>query len=507
MPRRSSCLALLVTLACTSGPAIDSDKPDTDTVDSEVPVDSDTEVVSDTEMPVDSDTDTDEVPPVGVEDWLLAFGGSGHEEIKGVAADSEGNVYLAGMYRDTLVIGTETLQPVEPGANQPDVFVASFDPSGTFRWAHGFGAVGEDGAHEITVGDDDRIYVLGVHKADLTVGSEVLTSHGSTDPFLVVYDADGAQLWARNWGGEFGETPRDMDVSDDGTIWITGSFTGAMTADDHHISATSEFGGLSDIFVMAVDGATRTAVGLRGFTGLGHDVGTAIAADTDGSVVIAVSYQEDLEVSPGVSFHSGGQNFDAGLIRLNTDGELDWAEAYGGPDGDELLGLDLDSDGQPYVAGVFGSAASFGGASLAGVGGLDIVVAAYTHDGAHRWSQAVSGGSFDLALDLEVAGDGVYVTGRFKEDLTVGTLPLAALGENYDALVARFATADGTAHWAASVGSVGEDMGAGIAVGGDGSVYVGGFVTGDVDFAAASHTPPGAGLDGFVVRWTEQPSL
>ena len=53
---------------------------------------------------------------------------------------------------------------------------------------------------------------VGVNVSALSVGSEQLVCNGSSDLYVVSYDADGNQLWAKSWGGD----NSGDDDSDDG---------------------------------------------------------------------------------------------------------------------------------------------------------------------------------------------------------------------------------------------------------------------------------------------------
>ena len=189
----------------------------------------------------------------------------------------------------------------------PDIYVASFGPSGDFRWARALGAADADVPFDIEVDSEDNVYLAGSHQAELIVGDVVLEAKGSQDVFVVSYDADGAQLWAKNWGGEYGETPRALSVNSEGDIFITGSFTGSFTADGLVVETSYTFGSLTDVFVLAVDGSTQEALWLRSFDGLGHDVGTAIVADPERSAdqLVLLRVRADGGVDDRCSVRSG----------------------------------------------------------------------------------------------------------------------------------------------------------------------------------------------------------
>jgi hypothetical protein len=494
-----------------SGPTPDSVPPPEDTViEDSTPVD-DT-FAMDTTPPDTTPADTtpadttpaDAAPPEGKPDWYKAFGGLGADEIKGVAADSLGNVYVVGIFTETLTIGTETFNPAQPGQSKSDTFVASFDSKGAFRWAHGFGAAGADTAYEVDVDGKDNVYVIGSHQSDLTIGAETLTCAGSSDLFLVSYDLNGVQLWAKSWGGEFGESPRDLSVNTEGDIFVTGSFQGTMTADGITATSGSNFG-LSEIFVLAVDGKTHNAMWIKVFHGPGYDVGTALVADKDRNAVIGISYQQTLEIGDGngTVFDSGGDNFNAGIVRLDNDGNVLWANEYGGTGSEEIIGLDMDTTGKIYATGVFSGTASFGGPNLVATSAHDIMLAGYAGNGTHLWSVAYTGDNFDQAQDLEVSGNGIYIVGRFKNDLTFGSTVLTTAPDDFDVFVGRFSTTDGAPVWVQALGSAGPDLGNGVGIGGDGGVFAGGHVKGDVTFNGILNPAPGAKIDSFLIRLSE----
>ena len=456
------------------------------------------------------ETGEEEVDPPSSADltWASFFGSSGAEDIKGVAADSNGNLYLTGAYGADFVIGNVTFTATQPGSGHMDAFVASFAPNGDFRWAHGFGAAEGDTPFEIAVDSADNVYVAGSHHQDLTIGSETLLSKGSQDIYVVSYAADGTQLWAKNWGGEYGETPRSLSVNAQGDIFITGSYNGAITADDITVeSVSSTFSLLSDIFVLAVDGATQQALWVKVFEGFDHDVGTAIVAAGDRSCVVGVSYRSNLIIGDdaGTEFQAGN-NFNIGIIRLDPDGEVMWAKEWGGAGSEEIIGMDLDSNGNIYLTGVFSDVVNFGGADIVGddPGVHDMMLVSYSPEGFHLWSHGFTGGGFDQGLDLEVRDYGVYISGRFKNDLNIQGSIINSLTENYDVFAARFSRIDGSLSWVNTAGGLGDDQGTGIGLGGDGSIYLAGsyksqFIVNGTTYESFN----GDYIDGFILRYFE----
>ena len=169
---------------------------------------------------------------------------------------------------------------------------------------------------------------------------------------------------------------------------------------------------------------------------------------------------------------------------------------------EEIIGLDLGAGGRAYFTGVFSDVANFGGDDLVGVDGHDMMLVAYAANGDHLWSVGYTGGSFDQALDLEVKGQGIYVTGRFTHDLNFGDLTLSS-PDNYDIFLGRFSTIDGSPVWVDSIGGEENDQGNGIGLAGDGGIFVGGYHNGPVTIGGTTTPAAASGNDNFVFRYTE----
>lgn len=85
--------------------------------------------------------------------------GSGDPYSQGMAtaADSEGNVYLAGFFSGTILLGTTTLT----SAGGADVFVAKWSSTGNrFLWAQRAGGPYDDGVWGIAV-SENHVYLTG----------------------------------------------------------------------------------------------------------------------------------------------------------------------------------------------------------------------------------------------------------------------------------------------------------------------------------------------------------
>lgn len=89
------------------------------------------------------------------------LGGDRNEEGLAVAADSQGNIYLAGRASSTNFPVKDAMQPKQAGGGQ-DAFIAKFTAGYQLAWATYFGGTaGTDNIHGIAIGPDDALFVTG----------------------------------------------------------------------------------------------------------------------------------------------------------------------------------------------------------------------------------------------------------------------------------------------------------------------------------------------------------
>jgi hypothetical protein len=109
--------------------------------------------------------------------WALSAGTGGSSQssrCNSLDTDSTGNLYLTGAFDGTGTFGTASLV----SAGGTDVYVASIDPNGTWRWIDNDGSNGYDYGYGIAVLDTDVTYVCGTYQnigyfGDFTLVSEM----------------------------------------------------------------------------------------------------------------------------------------------------------------------------------------------------------------------------------------------------------------------------------------------------------------------------------------------
>ena len=174
--------------------------------------------------------------------------------------------------------------------------------------------------------------------------------------------------------------------------------------------------------------------------GVGNDSANGIAVAGDGSVYLA-----------GVTDSFGAGRTDAVLLKLSDKGRLVWQRTWGGNSTEAATGVAVGPDESVYVTG---TTSSFGPGNPA-------FLLKFSAAGDLLWQRTWGGINVEFANGVAVAGDGsVYITG---ETLSFGSVR--------EAFLVKFSAA-GDLLWQEIWGGVLRDIATAVAVGSDGYVYV-----------------------------------
>ena len=131
--------------------------------------------------------------------WVIREGGTANDYARQVAIGPGGEIYLAGYFYDTLILSGQSFISV----GSQDIFLASYTADGALLWVQTAGGLMADYCGGVAVAPDGSPILLGHFYADIFIAGDTLTSAGSSDVFVVKYDAAGNHLWTDQSGGPF----------------------------------------------------------------------------------------------------------------------------------------------------------------------------------------------------------------------------------------------------------------------------------------------------------------
>ncbi len=148
--------------------------------------------------------------------------------------------------------------------------------------------------------------------------------------------------------------------------------------------------GLSAVWVLRLN-ADGTIAWQKGYGGYDEDFGSSILQTADGGFVVA-----------GGTLSLGPNIVDMWVLKLNSDGTVDWEKTYGGRTATEIRET-RNQQGNPDGYILAGTTTNFG------AGGFDVMILKLNPDGTIVWQKTYGGSYDDDAYDIEQTSDGGYV--------------------------------------------------------------------------------------------------
>ncbi len=156
--------------------------------------------------------------------WSKRFGSTDFDRGHSIAADSSGNILVAGEFYLTANFGGAALTSAGVG----DIFVTKLTPDGTHLWSRAAGGSYSDTATSITVDPSGNVLVTGTFGGTIDLGNGPLTQlGGGTDIFVAKYQPSGTPVWSKRLGGPSTDTSFSITSDSSGSVILGGNFFGS----------------------------------------------------------------------------------------------------------------------------------------------------------------------------------------------------------------------------------------------------------------------------------------
>lgn len=434
--------------------------------------------------------------------WAVQLGDAADQRLEAMAADAQGNVYLAGGYAGSLAaVGA-------PARNDTDLFLVKLDAAGKPGWMRSYASTVGRGPwpNALAVAPDaSSVTVTGGYAGNVDFGGGVRVLSAGADPaaegsrvLVARFDAAGKLLWARGFDG--GGSAQGMGVATDaaGNSWVVGFFAKRLVADQVTLTTPSDSGA----FVLALGPDGRALWGRSFGDGKGA-YAMGVALDGDGNGFVVGPFLGTVDFGDGPRTNS---SFDEFVVKLAPDGATRWSRQVrraGGYSSFAPWHVATAADGSVYVASDFSGSVDVGdGGAVPKSDDLEGFVYGYDRDGKLLWSRVLGGPGTQLCSGVAVDAGGVHVVGGYSGSVDLGTGPLASAGGG-DVFFGTYSPA-GKPLDARRFGDPASQFADGVAVDGRGAVFVGGHFEGTLNFGAGTLTSAGKS-DVFVARFAPGP--
>ncbi len=364
------------------------------------------------------------VPALGLAyQWHTFYGiPSGLFELRSVAVDPSGNVYLAGVSSATWG------SPLHAYSGDYDIVVIKLNSLGAYQWHTFYGAThtasadGDDEAFGIAADASGNVYVTGY--SDRTWegpgNTAPLNPHGGDAEywFVLKLDTNGAYQWHT-----FYQPGRAQAIALDASrnVYVTGLTSSEWGTPLHSASSTN---GRLAVLKLDTDGAHQWHTYYGGGSGGLDEAGYGIATDASSNVYVAgasvYNWLGDGNAAPIVAFSGGpGYSADMVVLKLTGAGAYQW-HTFAGADGYDDVAYGVAWGGNRVV--VAGESFSTWGSPLHAITGeRDIAVLQLTAAGARQWNTFYGSTANDFGTGVAVDANGTAYVGGYSSASWLGS--------------------------------------------------------------------------------------
>ncbi|MEO6442304.1 MAG: T9SS type A sorting domain-containing protein [Chitinophagales bacterium] len=333
--------------------------------------------------------------------WDKRFGGPDDDELRSMAATSDGGFILGGQsLSDT---GSEKS---EDNHGEYDVWIVKINANGNFQWDASYGGTDDDRLNAIQQTNDGG-YIMGSWTISPPSFDVTQAGKGSTDMWLVRADANGVKMWDSRFGGDSNEYLYALDKTSDG-----GFILGGYTQSGQNGDVTMAGQGGYDFWMVKTDGNGVKQWDKR-YGGLADEKGKSIYETADGGFILG-GWSESGISGDKTQDTKGGTDY--WLIKSDAHGNKLWDLDFGANAEDRMHDVPQTSDGG-YIIGGLSKSGLNGDKSEAGKGISDY------------WMVKISSGVSAQLFYADADGDGF---GNASIDTLAIAAPLGYVSDNTD---------------------------------------------------------------------------
>lgn len=308
------------------------------------------------------------------------------------------NTTVTGADQTTGFIQTSDGGFVSAGQTPGQANVFRLDASRNVLWQKNLGGSAASGAWSVAATSDGGFVAVGF--TDATDG-DATDNHGGRDGWVYKLDANGNLVWKHCMGGTSDDQFFSVLVNSDGTIMAAGQ----TNSNDDDVSGSH---GGADLWLVKLD-ASGNKLWSKCYGGSSDDLTGTVNTTSDGGYILTGSSGSKDGDIPG---NYGGD--DIVVLKLDANGNKQWANHYGGPDEEENSATIINPDGSIVIV----SSTAAGGNDVTGfhgAGGWDIWVLKLTSSGTKVWATACGTDYNEKGMGLTATTGGGYMVSGYTD--------------------------------------------------------------------------------------------
>ncbi|MES2748306.1 MAG: T9SS type A sorting domain-containing protein [Bacteroidota bacterium] len=347
-------------------------------------------------------------------DWQKSFGGSTDDHAQSIIQVTDGGYIIIGFTRSSNI-------DVVGSHGDSECWVIKLNATGIMEWQKPIGGSERDFGFKVKQTSDNGYIIAGATYSN--DGNITTTNHGQSDFWVIKLAANGNIQWQNTFGGSGADTAYSVDLTTDGGYILCGStssndgdVTGHHGSEDAWIIKLNSLGGLS--WQKAIGGSSSDRL---------YDI-----KNTSDGGYIAVGSTSSINGDLALDDHQGKQ----WSVKLDANGVIQWQKTYGGSGQDNALSVIETTTGGYIIAGSTNSSDGDVTGLHINDNYSDSWIVKLSTNGALQWQKTLGGMEIEIGTDIKQTSDGGYIFSGGASSIDGDVTGLHGIG-NLDAWVVK----------------------------------------------------------------------
>ena len=372
------------------------------------------------------------------------------------------------------------------------------------QWLEGIHGTDNDVGTDVARDPAGNPIYCGYFSSDtLFAGTQFLAQKSiETDAYVIKYNSNGDPVWMDNPGGPIGQKANSLAADISGNIYVTGTFLAGFSFGSSFLESLNGEDGM----LLKYDSEGNNIWGVS-LGSIGSVKCNKLVIDSEGYIYVSGFYSGPF-INIGDTTLNNNGDFDIFVAKYNPQGELLWAQSFGGPGGDYIIQMCEDEQDNIYISGGFKSdEITFGNYTFPN---LATTRASYVTkidpNGNIQWADSHTN-SYDqqyngITIDAE---NSIYIAGYFKGTFNFGTYTFITTGSQYDIMLIKY-NSSYEPQWARHIYSPDYDRANDLDHDNEGNIYLTAIFKADIlieDIVLYNN----GGSDFFIAKYNSQGDL
>jgi len=377
--------------------------------------------------------------PLSSDRWARTWGGISRERGMNITNDTNGNIFVCGTFNADVDFDPGPGESIRSSNGRDDAFLSKFNSNGDFEWAVSWGGGHIDSANGVECDDSGNIYITGdfnrICDFDPGPGWEIRDPIWGEDVYVLKLDPNGNFIWVNNFGGDdiirdVWCLSNDIALDSNNNVFIIGKFRGLTDFDPWgEGDIRYAHGGLwdDDVFVSKFS-ESGEFLGVITIGSDNCDKGNSITVDNENCFYATGRFLGDIDLDPDPVFedwHAPEYGYTIFLLKCDQFGNYLWGHSWGGSEGGSIS-EDIETSELGFVS-VTGHLR--GDVDLDPGPGVDFKPAIYDdhpetflstfdYNGNYLWGHRISGNWTNYGKGISISSNGsIFITGYFTGEV------------------------------------------------------------------------------------------